>query len=101
MIYRKCKRSRTGYNNGDIDVAFQLFKCGCVWDGNLVSKDSRDWLVKQGYAVRHEGGQSLTGRGVIAFLRHHRTWISIARRRNLWKKPALTASPEEVKRALS
>lgn len=100
-IYRKCNRSKTGYNNGDIDVAFQLFRCGCVWDGALASKESRDYLVSQGFAVRHEGGQSLTGKGIVAFLRHHRTWVSAHLRRKLWRKPALVASTEEVRRALS
>lgn len=54
-LIRKCKLAQTGWNNGDLDVAFQLFSCGMVWDGNLTSKDSRDHLVREGYAVRAGG----------------------------------------------
>jgi len=100
MIYRKNKRASNGWNNGDIDVAFQLFSCGMVWDGNLTSKSSRDHLVEVGYAVRHEGMQSLTGKGIIAFLLHFRTWISAFNRWRLWRKNSFVASPEKIKNAM-
>lgn len=101
MIYRKCKGSRCGWNNGDIDVAFQLFSCGMVWDGNLVSKDSRSHLVEQGYAVQYDGMQALTGKGAIAFLKHPRTWLSVWRRWRLWGDTHLTADERRIKRAMT
>jgi hypothetical protein len=53
-MIRHCARSQSGWNNGDLAVVFQLFSCGMVWDGNLVSKSSRDHLVRTGHAVRAE-----------------------------------------------
>ena len=57
-----------------MDVAFQLFSCGMVWDGNLSSKTSRSWLVEKGYAVRRDGFQAMTGKGAFAFLFTPATW---------------------------
>jgi hypothetical protein len=84
-----------------LDVAFQLFSCGMVWDGNLVSKSSRDHLVRAGYAVRADGYQSLTGKGVVAMLTSPPVWASAYRRWRMWKKNPLVASPEAIKRALN
>ena len=100
-IYRKNAKSKSGWDNGDIDVAFQLFSCGMVWDGNLVSKDSRDHLVNNGYAVRANGFQSLTGKGSIHFLCHFRTWVSAFRRFRLWKSTGLVADSARIKRAMN
>ena len=100
-IYRRSKLSRNGWNSGDIDVAFQLFRCGMVWDGNLTSKASRDWLVEQNFAVRHDGMQSLTGRGVLRFMSHHRTWISAFRRWRRWKRSPFVADGDSIRRAMN
>jgi hypothetical protein len=35
-----------------------------TWDGDLISKNSRDWLVKCGYAARWGGYNFLTDNGV-------------------------------------
>ncbi len=101
MIYRKNPKASSGWDNGDIDVAFQLFQCGMVWDGNLTSKSSRDHLVEHGYAVRHGGMQAMTGKGAWAFLTHHQTWISVWKRRRNWKRPALVATPSQIARAMN
>jgi len=80
-MIRKCKRSSDGWNSADMDVAFQLFKRGMVWDGDLCSKQARDHLVSGGYAVRGSSGmQALTGRGIVAFLTTPAVWISAWRR---------------------
>lgn len=79
------KNSR-GYDNATIDVAFQLFSNGMVWDGNLASKAGRDYLVEHGFAVRYAGFQALTGKGVIAFLLHPITWRSAFRRWRNWAR---------------
>lgn len=100
-LIRRCKHSRDGWNSADIDVAFQLFSCGMVWDGNLAAKEGRDHLVREGYAVRHEGMQALTGRGCIAFLTHPVIWRSAWRRWRLWKRNPLTADRDRVKRAMT
>ena len=100
MLIRKCKMASNGRNNGDIDVAFQLFRCGMVWDGNLASKDSRSHLVAEGYAVAREGFQALTGKGTVAFLASPVIWREAFRR---WRKRGgnpLVADPEQVRNAL-
>lgn len=89
-----------GWDSGDLDVAFQLFSCGMVWDGNLSSKDSRDHLVRNGYAVRHEGMQALTGKGVIAFLLHPIVWRSVVRRWRLWNRNPLLADASRIRSAM-
>jgi hypothetical protein len=99
-LIRRCDKSSTGWNSGDLDVAFQLFACGMVWDGNLSSKSSRDHLVAGGYAVRHQGMQALTGRGVIAFLLTPAVWVSAFRRRRLWRRNPLIANASQVRRAM-
>lgn len=100
-LIRKCTKSSNGCNNGDLDVAFQLFSCGLVWDGNLTSKSSRDHLIAEGYAVRYQGVQALTGKGTVAFLLSPRIWVSALRRWRLWQKNPLVASPSAVRRAVS
>lgn len=35
-----------------------------VWDGNIISKSARDWLVSNGYAVRCNGWQVITREGM-------------------------------------
>ena len=99
-IIRKESRSRNGYNNGDIDVAFQLFPCGMVWDGNLASKESRNHFLKNGYAVKYEGMQAMTGKGTIAFLLSPIIWISAFKRWRKWKKNPFIAKPIEIERAM-
>lgn len=100
MLIRKCSKSSNGWDNGDLDVAFQLFSCGLVWDGALVSKESRDHLVSTGYAVRYQGVQALTGKGTVAFLMSRAVWASAFRRWRNWKRNPLVASPDRVRRAL-
>lgn len=101
MIIRKCAKASNGRNNGDFDVAFQLFSCGMVLDGNLVSKSSRDYLVTEGYAVRYQGAQSLTGKGTVAFLLSPVVWVSAFRRWRLWHKNPLVVSPDSIRRAMT
>jgi hypothetical protein len=98
-MIRRCEHSKSGWNNGDLDVAFQLFRCGMVWDGNLASKCSRSHLVENGFAVRHSGFQSLTGRGVIHFLTTPAVWASAWRRWRTWERNPLVASEAEIRRA--
>ena len=101
MLIRRCKRSRDGRNSGDLDVAFQLFSCGMVWDGNLASKDGRDHLVAGGYAVRHDGMQALTGKGTVAFILSPVVWRSALRQWRLWRKNPFVASDAAVQRAMT
>lgn len=48
--------------NGKIEQLKQL--ANCTWDGNLISKDYRDELVKAGLAQRGYGWNWLTEKGV-------------------------------------
>lgn len=66
-IIRREPKASNGWNNGDIDVARQLFD-KAVWDGDLCSKESRDHLVRNGYAFRSDGFQMLTESGKRAFI---------------------------------
>jgi hypothetical protein len=99
-LIRKCDRSRNGWNNGDLDVAFQLWRCGMVWDGNLTSKASRDHFVQCGYAIRIAGQQAMTGKGKVAFLMSWVVWCSAWRRWRLWGKNPFIASSNEVQNAI-
>ena len=47
-----------------IEVAWQLFRNGPTWDGNIISKAARDELHKLGYIDRLDGWQWLTREGV-------------------------------------
>lgn len=100
-IYRREPKSQSGWDSGDVDVAFQLFSNGMVWDGNLSSKSGRDHLVSHGYAVRHQGMQAMTGRGALAFLLHPHTWVSAFRYRRLWHRNPLVSDAERIKRAMT
>lgn len=99
-MIRREPRASNGWNNGDLDVAFQLFESGMVWDGNLASKSSRDHLVAHGYAVRHGGMQSLTGRGTLRFLTTPAVWVSTFRRLRNWKRNPLIADEARIRRAM-
>lgn len=99
-IIRDEPKARNGKNNGDLDVAFQLFSCGMVWDGNVASKSSRDHLVAGGYAVRHEGMQALTGRGTIAFLLSPAVWAAAWRRGRRGRRNPFVASEKNIAQAL-
>lgn len=99
-LIRRCKLSSSGWNSGDIDVAFQLFRCGMVWDGNLSSKDGRDHLVAGGYAVRHEGMQAMTGKGTVAFLLSTIVWRAAFRYWRLWHRNPFIATPDRVREAM-
>lgn len=100
-MIRRCKNSQTGWNSGDLDVAIQLFSCGMVWDGNLCSKAGRDHLVANGFAVRHQGMQALTGKGTIAFLTTPAIWASVFRQWRLWGRNPLTADAARIRSAMS
>ncbi|MEA4856345.1 hypothetical protein [Solidesulfovibrio sp.] len=84
-----------------MDVAFQLFSCGMVWDGNLASKTSRDWLVDNKCAVRREGFQAMTGKGVFAFLLTPVTWKCALIMLKKWKRTGFFADDARIKRNLS
>lgn len=98
-MIRRCEHSKSGWNSGDLDVAFQLFRCGMVWDGNLASKASRNHLVEHGFAVRREGFQALTGRGVVHFLTSRAVWASAWQRWRTWERNPFVASEAEIRRA--
>ncbi len=100
-MIRKEPRASDGWSGADGDVAFQLFSCGMVWDGNLSSKSSRDHFVAEGYAVRHEGMQCLTGKGIIHFLTTPHIWVSAWNRYRRWKSNPFIADAAKVKRAMS
>lgn len=83
---RKKPTASNGYNNGDIDELVQMFRAAMTWDGNHTSKSSRDWLIEQGYAYRHDGLTALTGKGKIAALfcwPMPKVWFSLWRRNQL------------------
>lgn len=46
------------------EAMWQMFKDGPIWDGNLVSKAARDWLVLNDMAARASGFNFLTADGV-------------------------------------
>jgi hypothetical protein len=46
------------------EAIWQMFKNGPTWDGNLVSKEARTWLVQNGLAFRAKGYNALTEAGV-------------------------------------
>lgn len=100
-LIRKEPRASDGWNSGDQDVAYQLFTCGLVWDGNLASKSSRSHLVEGGYAVRYDGVQALTGKGTWAFLTSRAMWGYLWRRWRRYGGNPLIASPETIKRAIT
>ena len=49
---------------GTHETLWQLFVSGPVRDGNLVSKEARNWLVGQMLAFQTSGHNSLTADGV-------------------------------------
>lgn len=49
---------------GRATTLWQLFLQGPTADGDLISKDDRDFLVKSGMADRHNGYNFLTSSGV-------------------------------------
>lgn len=72
-----------------------------VWDGNLASKESRSHLVAHGHAVRHQGMQTMTGKGTVAFLTSPAVWRSAWRRWRLRGGNPFVATPEAVKRSMT
>lgn len=50
--------------SGVHEVLWQMFCGGPIWDGNLVCKTSRKWLVNQGLAFQASGFNALTASGV-------------------------------------
>lgn len=46
------------------EALWQMFKDGPIWDGDLVSKTARDWLVLNAMAARASGFNFLTDDGV-------------------------------------
>jgi hypothetical protein len=99
-LIRRSTRTRNKRDHGDIDVAFQLFSCGLVWDGNVTSKESRDHLIRNGYAVRYEGMSTLTGKGIVAFITSPTIWKSTLGRWRRWKRNPLIANADRIKRAM-
>lgn len=47
-----------------VAVLEQLFLTGPTWDGDVISKDGRDELIKHKYAFRVDAHASLTMEGV-------------------------------------
>jgi len=54
-----------------VEAILQLWRTGVVWDGNLVSKQGRDELVKQGLADRINGFNFLTKEGILLVSETH------------------------------
>lgn len=50
--------------SGVHESLWQMFLNGPVWDGNLVCKTSRKWMVENGLAKQAAGFNFLTGAGV-------------------------------------
>lgn len=50
--------------SGVHEVLWQLFKNGPTFDGDLVCKQSRNWLKDQGYCEQSSGYNFLTALGV-------------------------------------
>ena len=50
--------------SGIQEALWQMFKDGPTWDGNLLSKAARTWLVQNGLAFRTKGYNALTPEGV-------------------------------------
>ena len=50
--------------DGVHEALWQLFCSGPVRDGNLVAKEARRWLVKNGFAFQTDGHNALTAEGV-------------------------------------
>lgn len=46
------------------EAMWQLFKNGPTWDGNLIDKTARNWLVEEGLAFRAAGYNALTETGI-------------------------------------
>ena len=80
------------WSSADVDVVVQLFGAW-VWDGDLASKDSRDYLVDAGHAVRTKGGgQTLTLNGISAALSSLPLLNALRRRsRSVTRGPMLEA----------
>lgn len=95
-IIRPSDRSKSGYNNGDLDTAFAVLRCGQVYDGSLPSKDSRNHFVKNGYAVCYDGYTSLTGKGVWSLLT---SWAGLVYAYRDWRRhkrnPFIASVPEQ------
>lgn len=96
MMIRRNPKASDGWNHGDLDVAFQLFQYGMVWDGNIASKLSRNHLIEQGYAIRRSGFTALTPRGVLRFVMTPRVWLAVYRRWRLWKQNPLAPRAARV-----
>lgn len=61
--------------SGSHEALWQMFADGPIWDGNLVCKTSRKWLVTNGYAEQSSGFNFLTAAGVnlaVSLDMHHR-----------------------------
>ena len=50
--------------SGTHEALWQMFADGPIWDGNLVCKRSRKWLVENEMAARSSGFNFLTPAGV-------------------------------------
>lgn len=86
---RKCSKSSDGWNSGDKDTLAVLFQYALVWDGSIPSKESRDYLIENGYAFRFDGLTALTGKGKLAALicwPMPAYWLAVRRR---WPKQPL------------
>lgn len=54
----------TDMPSGVHEAMWQMFCGGPIWDGNLVCKTSRKWLVANGLAEQASGFNFLTSAGV-------------------------------------
>lgn len=50
--------------SGVHEALWQMFRDGPIWDGNLVDKEARRWLIQSGYAEQSSGFNFLTAQGV-------------------------------------
>lgn len=49
---------------GVSETLWHFFRDGPIWDGDLISKEARSWLVSEGLADRADGFNFLTAAGV-------------------------------------
>lgn len=73
----------TPLSSSAVAVMNQLFLYGPVWDGNLVSKEGRDELMKQGLLDRWQGWSWLNSAGVELSVTSGGMWSPEA-----WRKKA-------------
>ena len=84
-IVRRSNSANTGWNEGDLDLAFQLVQYGVVDEDELVSRSSRDHFLEKGFAIQYGLRLTLTPRGLIHFFTSRAVWMDAYRYWKMWK----------------